>query len=74
MATQTFGVWISRPSQAIEGRDADTLVGFYTAAAEVLTVNPPREKAVREVSDEENCFLRDAPDERMMSSTDRRNR
>jgi hypothetical protein len=26
--------------RAIEGRDADTLVGFY-AAAEVLTVNPP---------------------------------
>ncbi len=40
MATQTFGVWFSRPSQAIEGRYADTLVGFY-AAAEVLTVNPP---------------------------------
>ena len=40
MATQTFGVWISRPSQAIEGRDADTLFGFY-AAAEVLKVNPP---------------------------------
>ena len=40
MATQTSGgLEFETLRQAIEGRDAETLVGFYAEDAEVLTIN-----------------------------------